>query len=214
MKRCEQGREIIYSLADDDSETEAEVEAIEEAEVVDEVQAAVTAETPEAERPAEIDQAVTLLNQFREKFDRLDAEALEPEALDGLIADLGKLREVAEVLKHRRQIAPMLARINESSARYVKTIAQVGAEAAIEAQRVHLSTPGVVVAEVEAWLKGMVERLAIIEGHDEEIQDLMRQISAAAAENDLATIQQHTGAAHERKTQREEAVNDLRSHLG
>ncbi len=182
--------------------------------MVDEVEAAVTAETPEAERPPEIDQAVALLNQFREKFDRLDAEALEPEALDELSAELGKLRELAEVLKHRRQIAPLLARINESSATYVKTIAQVGAEAAIEAQRVRLASPGVVVAEVEAWLEGMVERLAVIEGHDEEIQGLMRQISAAAAENDLATIQQHTGAAQERKAKREEAVNDLRSHLG
>jgi hypothetical protein len=157
---------------------------------------------------------VTLLNEVRDRINQLDAEALEPEALDGLSAELGKLRELAAILKHRRQIAPLLARINESSARYVKTIAQVGAEAAIEAQRVRLSDPGVVVAEVEAWLEGMVERLAIIEGHDEEIQGLMRQISAAAAENDLATIQQHTGAAHERKAQREEAVNDLRSHLG
>ncbi len=182
--------------------------------MVDEVEAAVSAETPEAERPAELDQAVTLLNQFRDQFDQLDVEALEPKALDGLIAQLGKIRELAEVLKHRRQIAPLLARINESSARYVKTIAQVGAETAIEAQRVRLADPGVVVAEVEAWLEGMVGRLAIIEGHDEEIQGLMRQIAAAAAENDLATIQQHTGAAHERKAKREEAVNDLRSHLG
>lgn len=202
------------SLKDGDFETEKEIKEVEETDEVSEIETAVSDRIPEAELPPEIDQAETLLDQLRVRFNQLDAEALEPEVLYDLSAKLCKLAQLAENTKHRRHIAPVLARIDEISARHEKIIAQVGAEAAIEAQRVRLSEPGVLVVEVDAWIEGMAERLAAIEGHDEVIRGLMRQISAAAAEDDLASIPLLTAEVRKQNVPREEAVNEFRNHLG
>lgn len=187
---------------------------MEEAEVAEEVDATVTAEAPEAEPPEELNEAVTVLNQIRSQVNQLDVRTLESEDLDSLLVELAKLRKLSEILAFRRSAAVLLTRFNEISATYVKTIALVGIEPAIETRRARLSQPGDVLGDVEVWLEGMAERLQTIAAHDEEIQGLMRRISAAAADNDLATIEQHTAAAHERKAVREDAIGALQRHLG
>jgi hypothetical protein len=202
------------SIKDSDFQTEKEIEEVDEGDEAREVETTVSARNPEAELPPETDLAETLLDRLRVRFNQLDADTLEPEVLYDLSAKLTKLAQLAENTKQQRHIAPVLARFDESSARHEKIIVRVGAVAAIEAQRVRLSEPGVSIVEVEEWIEGMVVRLVTIEGHDEVIRGLMRQISAAAAEDDLAAILLLTAEVRKRNVPREEAVNDFRNHLG
>ncbi len=178
-----------------------------------EAAAPARAAAPEPQASAELEETVTALNQFRAQVNQLDANKLAPEVLDGLVAELGKLRQLAEILQHRRQAGPLLARLNEILGNYGQTIATAGAVPGIEAQRERISTPGRALGEVDAWLDGLEQRLQAITELDAEIQELMRQISVAAVDNDLAAIEQHSVAAQERKASREQSVVDLAQHL-
>ncbi len=211
-----EGTEAAVEVAEEAAaavEAAGEVEAAEQAGGGAEVAAPASAAAPEPQASAELEETVTALNQFRAQVNQLDANQLEIEVLDGLATELGKLRQLAKVLQHRRLAGPLLARLNEISGTYAQTIATAGAEPGIEAQRERIWTPGRALGELGAWLDGLEQRLQATTELDGEIQELMRQISVAAADNDLASIEQHSGAAQERKASREEMVADLLQHL-
>ena len=228
-KLADEVAEIVAALEADESDLAPETEAVAEAEAAEaaveaaaaageveggaEAAAPASVAAPEPKASAELEETVTALNQFRAQVNQLDANKLAPEVLDGLVAELGKLRQLAEILQHRRQAGPLLARLNEIMGNYGPTIATAGAVPGIEAQRERISTPGRALGEVDAWLDGLEQRLQAITELDAEIQELMRQISVAAVDNDLAAIEQHSVAAQERKASREQNVVDLAQHL-
>lgn len=199
---AEEVREIMDSLEEDETETAPEDEE------------AATEETPEAEPEDRLAEAVTVLQRIRAQINQFDAKDLDPEALNEVASDLGTLRELAAALKRQREAEAVLARFDEISTKFALTIAALDVETAMAEQRAGLTMPEAVVADVEAWLDGLAELLEAIAGLDGELQTLMRDISVAAADNDLDAIGRHTGVAQQKRAERDGKVAALRRHIG
>jgi len=169
-------------------------------------------EVKDAQRPNETDQVVTVLHQIREHVDQLDAKEIDDELVNKIAADVETLRNLAAILK-KLKIKALLARFDKMSDDFAPTITSLGAEAAIEVHRARISKTGDVAGD-EEWLDMLVSRLKAIALLDGEIEELMSQITVAAADRDVETIERHTGVAHERVSAREKEVSAVFGQIG
>jgi hypothetical protein len=151
-----------------------------------------------------LDEAQELLKSVRAGVHKFNIDSPDLGLLDELAADLSRLREL--LAKN------LLARYDATTEKFAETIAALEIGRQLEAGRALLARQ-VLRAEAESWLDGIAVLLDLIQRLYGENQELMRNISAAATDNDLDAIQRYTEAAQTKKTNLKEKVSALKIHL-
>jgi hypothetical protein len=158
-------------------------------------------------------EAEAVVTSIREHVRKIRADAPDLALLDDLAADVGKLRELAAVIKQEREVEILLAKFDDVGTKFADTIEALEIGGKLETRRGSMANRSQAADEAETWIDGLAVLLDLIDLLNREIQELLKNIRTAAADNDLDAIQKHTEAAQAKKTDLEDKVRGLKAHL-
>ena len=179
--------------------------------VQDEAEPAAAGESEDSD--GSLGEVEAVVKSIREHVRKIRADAPDLALLDELVADVGKLGELAAEFKQEREVEILLAKFDGVSANFAGTIAALEIGGKLEGLRGRVANRGQAADEAETWIDGLAVLLDLIDRLNREIQELLKNIRTAAADDDLDAIQRHTAAAQTKKTDLEDKVRALKTHL-
>jgi hypothetical protein len=160
-----------------------------------------------------LQEADALLKSIRDHVRKVRLDVPDLGLLDDLAVEVGKLRQLAADLKQEREVEILLGKFDDTMKKFAETIALLEIGAKLDARRARMADRSQDPGEAESWIDGLAVLLDLIDRLNRDIKELLDNIAAAATGNDLDAIQQHTQAAQAKKTDLEEKVGALKTHL-